>query len=93
VITDEFLAMLRCPESRQPLRRADAALVASVNRGIAAGQLRNRAGQSLASPVDELLVREDGRFAYPVIDEIPVLLADEAVEIGGEVSAGPRIET
>jgi uncharacterized protein len=81
VITDELLGMLRCPESRQTLKRGNADLVAQVNGEIAAGRLRNRAGHVLAKPIDGLLVREDDRLAYPVIDDIPILLADEAVEL------------
>lgn len=80
-MTDDFLRMLRCPESRQRLKRGDADLVAQINREIAAGRLRNRAGQPLARPLDGLLVREDDRLAYPILDDIPVLLADEAVEL------------
>ncbi|MEX2140390.1 MAG: hypothetical protein WD894_14090 [Pirellulales bacterium] len=81
MITDEFLGILRCPESRQPLKRSDAQLVAKVNREIAAGRLRNRAGHTVVKPVDGLLVREDDHLAYPMIDDIPILLADEAVEL------------
>jgi uncharacterized protein YbaR (Trm112 family) len=85
VITDELLGMLRCPESRQRLKRGTVDLVATVNRRVAAGQLRNRAGQAIARQVDGLLVREDDRFAYPVIDDIPILLADEAMDLDGVV--------
>ena len=81
MITDELLGMLRCPESRQPLKRGNADLVVQVNREIAAGRLHNRAGQLLAKPVDGLLVREDDRLAYPIVDDIPILLADEAMEL------------
>jgi uncharacterized protein YbaR (Trm112 family) len=81
VINDEFLDMLRCPESRQRLKRGHADLVAKVNREIAAGRLHNRAGQALAKPIDGLLVCEDDRLAYPILDDIPILLADEAVEL------------
>ena len=81
MITDELLGMLRCPESRQRLKRGDADLVAKINGEIAAGRLRNRGGHVLARPIDGLLLREDGRLAYPIIDDIPILLADEAVEL------------
>jgi uncharacterized protein YbaR (Trm112 family) len=63
------------------LARGDAELVARFNREIAARRLQNRRGLTLAKPIDALLVREDGRLAYPVIDDIPILLADEAVEL------------
>jgi uncharacterized protein YbaR (Trm112 family) len=81
VLNDAALAMLRCPENRMPLARGEAALVAQLNREIAAGRLRNRRGEKLAKTVDDLLVREDRRLAYPVIDDIPILLVDEAIEL------------
>jgi uncharacterized protein YbaR (Trm112 family) len=81
VITDELLGMLRCPDSRQRLKRADSDLVAKVNRRIAAGQVRNRMGQSLARTVEGLLVRADERLAYPIIDDIPILLIEEAMDL------------
>ena len=81
MITDELLDILRCPESRQRLKRADSGLVAKINHRIAAGQVRNRAGQSFAKPVEGLLVRADDRLAYPVIDDIPILLVEEAIDL------------
>jgi uncharacterized protein YbaR (Trm112 family) len=92
VITDELLGMLRCPDSRQPLKRANADLVAKINRRIAAGQVRNRSGQALTRPVEGLLVRADDRLAYPIIDDIPVLLVEEAMDVVGIIdvsSHGP----
>jgi uncharacterized protein YbaR (Trm112 family) len=32
-------------------------------------------------PLDGGLVREGGDVVYPIVDEIPVLLKDEAIEI------------
>jgi uncharacterized protein YbaR (Trm112 family) len=81
VLTNEVLELLRCPETRMRLSRGEVELVAQFNREIAAGRLRNRRGVALVKPINAILVREDGRLAYPVIDDIPILLADEAVEL------------
>jgi uncharacterized protein YbaR (Trm112 family) len=81
VIADSLLEILRCPQSRTRLRRADAELVAKVNRAIAAGTLVNVTGERLERPLDGALVREAGDLAYPIIDEIPVLLPDEAIDV------------
>jgi len=81
VITDEFLEMLRCPESKARLRRGDDDLVGRLNVEIAAGRLRNRAGQRPTKPINGLLIRDDGRVGYPVVDDIPILLVDEAIEL------------
>jgi uncharacterized protein YbaR (Trm112 family) len=89
MILPELLACLRCPETRQPLRLADAALLTQVNRAIAAGTARNRAGETLGQPLDGGLVREDGQVLYPIVDGIPTLLVDEGLPLDELRAAGP----
>jgi len=81
VIDDDLLKILVCPEDRRPLHRADARLLEKLNRAIDARRVRRRNGQIVARPLDEGLVREDRSLLYPVIDGIPVLLADEAIPL------------
>ena len=81
MLTDEVIDLLRCPENRMRLARGGTDMVARINREIVARRLRNRRGVALAKQIDALLVREDGRLAYLVVDDIPILLADEAVEL------------
>ena len=83
----ELLKILCCPETRQPLRPADAALVQRLNEQIASGELRNRAGQLVTRKCDGGLVRQDGRFLYPICQRIPILLIHEAIPLGGEANA------
>ena len=58
---DKTLAMLRCPNDRSTLAAAEPALVARLNAAIAAGRLRNQAGQRVERPIDGGLVRDGGR--------------------------------
>lgn len=81
MFSKEFLAMVRCPETRQTLTLADAALVAQLNQAIQAGTLKNRSGQTLQQPVDGAFVREDQTIAYPIADGIPILLTDEGIPL------------
>ncbi len=81
MIAAELLALLRCPENHSPLSEADAPLVTELNRLVATGRLRNVAGQVLGQRLDTALVREDRLRAYPVIDGIPVMLADQGIPL------------
>jgi uncharacterized protein len=78
----ELLKILCCPETHEPLALADASLIDRVNQQIAAGQLRNRAGQPVTEKLDGGLIRADRRFLYPIRQDIPVLLIDEAIPLG-----------
>lgn len=87
VIDQEFLDLLVCPENHTSLRLADEALVARLNASIAAGTLVNCGGQVVREAIQGGLVREDGSRLYPIMDNIPVLLIDEAIALepsGGE---------
>jgi uncharacterized protein len=83
MVAPELIAILCCPETHQPVALADPPLVARLNESIAAGQMRNRAGQLVQEPLDGALVREDGKFLYPVRRDIPVMLIDEALPMPG----------
>ena len=90
MIDAELLAILVCPETKQPVRPADDALLGRLNAAIGEGAVRNRAGEKVSQPVEGGLVREDGAVLYPVRDEIPVMLIDEAIPLGGLALATER---
>jgi uncharacterized protein YbaR (Trm112 family) len=77
----ELLDILRCPETHQPFQMADASLIADLNGKIKANQLNNRAGKPITEPIDNGLIREDRKFLYPIRNNIPVLLIDEAIPL------------
>lgn len=71
--------MLRCPEDRSPLTFADDSLVAKLNAAVAAGKLQNRGGKPIEKKLDGALLRADGKVAYAIVDQIPILLIDEGI--------------
>jgi uncharacterized protein YbaR (Trm112 family) len=81
MIAPDLLDILRCPETHQRLQPADASLVLDLNRRIEKGFLRNRAGDNVQKALDGGLVREDGRFLYPIRMGIPILLVDGAIPL------------
>jgi uncharacterized protein len=81
MVDPQLLGILCCPETHQPLREGDAALVADLNRRIAAGALQARDGRVVATPCDGALVRADGQVAYPIRGQLPILLVAEAIPL------------
>lgn len=79
MIDSNFLAMLVCPATRQPLRMASADELAAVNRAIAAGTAKNRGGTPVTAQWPAALTTADGAWLYPILDDIPILLSSEAV--------------
>lgn len=81
MVRKELLDILVCPENHTRLSEAPTDLVQKLNEEIAAGRLRNRGGQIVEDKLDGGLIREDGTLLYPVQDNIPVMLLDEAIPL------------
>lgn len=79
VISQELLKLLVCPDDRTALTPADPAVIAAANRRIAEGSLRNRVGRVIERQFDAGLIRADGQLLYAIVDDLPIMLIDEAV--------------
>jgi uncharacterized protein YbaR (Trm112 family) len=80
-VSPDLLEILVCPETKQPVALASDEILAALNQKIATGDVRNRGGEKVESPITEGLVREDGAVLYPVDDGIPVMLIEESIEL------------
>jgi uncharacterized protein YbaR (Trm112 family) len=80
-VSEELLEILVCPETKQAVAPADAALITRLNGEIEAGTLRNRGGEKVTTPIAEALLREDSKVLYVVDDGIPVMLIEESIEL------------
>ncbi|MEQ1855418.1 MAG: Trm112 family protein [Longimicrobiales bacterium] len=81
MVDQSLLDILVCPETKQPLRVADVALLERLNATARQGGLTNRGGKAVATPVAAGLVRQDGAVLYPVRDDIPIMLIDESIPL------------
>ena len=81
MIDAELLSILCCPETHQDVAPADAALIEKLNHQIATGQVKNRGGQPVTEKIDGGLVRADGKFVYPIRQDIPIMLIDEGIPL------------
>ncbi|MFN8059032.1 MAG: Trm112 family protein [Vicinamibacterales bacterium] len=81
MIDRELLEILACPEDKSPVRLAEPELVQRLNAQIQAKQLKNRGGELVGEEIAGGLVRADGKYLYPIRNEIPVMLIDEAIPL------------
>jgi uncharacterized protein YbaR (Trm112 family) len=85
LVDQNLLDILVCPETKQPLHAAEAALLERLNQSIRGGSVKTRAGAAVQDEIAEGLVREDGSVLYPVRDEIPIMLIDESIQLSQQV--------
>lgn len=74
-----LLDILVCPVSHLPLRPLNRAQLDVLNAAIGAGGVQTTAGAAIAVPLAAGLMTTDGKVIYRIEDDIPVMLADEAV--------------
>lgn len=80
MIDPDLLERLACPRTLKPLAMASPAQVERLNQAIGAGELKNRAGETVREPIDGALAVEGESHLYPIRDGIPILLVEEALE-------------
>ena len=80
-----LLEILACPEDKTPVKPADEGTIAKLNGLQGEGKLKDRGGAAVEQALDGGLVREDGKYLYPIVEGIPIMLVDRAIDLG-EVS-------
>jgi uncharacterized protein len=80
-IDDFLLEILVCPETKEKVALAPDETVGQLNELVKKGRLKNRAGEPVKERLGAALVRADGRYAYPVREDIPIMLVDEAIPL------------
>ena len=74
-----LLDILCCPVTKAPVRVLTGTELDALNRAIGTGAVRTEAGTVMASSAAAGLITRDGRTIYRIEDDIPVMLADEAI--------------
>jgi uncharacterized protein YbaR (Trm112 family) len=81
MLNAELLALLVCPETHQDVTLASPGEIALLNEAIREGRVRTVGGSPVDQPVEGALIRVDRAIAYPIRDEIPVMLVAEGLVI------------
>jgi uncharacterized protein YbaR (Trm112 family) len=79
MVDQELLDILVCPENKTPVKLVTEDTLRTVNEAVARGAAKNRAGEAVSETIDGGLLRQDGRYLYPIRDDIPIMLIDEAI--------------
>lgn len=78
-IAPDLLAILCCPETKQEVRLLESAIVERLNQRILKGELKTKGGQPVTEKIDGGLLRKDKTVAYPIRDQIPIMLIEEGI--------------
>ncbi len=80
-IQKELLDILCCPETKEPVALIDESFVGKINTAIRSGVVRYRNGETVTEIIDNGLLREDKKYLYPIRNDIPIMLIDEAIDV------------
>jgi uncharacterized protein YbaR (Trm112 family) len=79
MVDKELLDILCCPETKQDVTLVEGDIIKKINAKIKEGTLKNRGGEVVKEAIDAGLLREDKKFLYPIREDIPIMLIDEAI--------------
>ena len=77
----QFLKLLVCPETKEPVSLADETLISQINAAIETGSVQNRAGEYVIEKIDSGLIREDQKYLYPIRNDIPLILVGKSIPL------------
>ena len=79
MVDPTFLQHLRCPVTGSPLRLLEADALTRINDAITQRRAVNQIGDVLEQPLSDALSNADQSLLYPVWDDIPSLIPEEAL--------------
>jgi uncharacterized protein YbaR (Trm112 family) len=85
MVDKRLLDMLCCPETKEDVTLVMGNLIEDLNRRIQSGQLKNRGGEIVKETMESGLMRADKKYLYPIREDIPIMLIDEAIPLEGLV--------
>ena len=78
-VDSELVEILVCPANRERVSLVRRKILDRLNQAIAEGRILNVDETPVSEPLQDGLLREDGKILYPVRDAIPVMLMGEGI--------------
>ena len=80
-IDPSLLAILCCPETKQPVCLIEEEQLTAINHRIDEGMLKNKSGCLVKERLDGALLRSDKALIYPIRENIPIMLIEEGIPL------------
>ena len=84
---EQAQTILRCPITKQGLRLLEPQEVTPLNNRIAKGELVHTDGTPVKASLEAGFISKDGRFVYPVLEGIILLLENLAIPVASQKEA------
>jgi len=78
---NNLLDIICCPVSRQPMSKLTSTTLERLNELIREQRISSRDETLVSEELEGALVTDDGKLAYPIVDGIPVLLAERGIAL------------
>ncbi len=78
-IPDHLLDILCCPVSHEPLLPLSKEKLKKLNQAIAGGDVQTVDHEPVTEPLKAALITRNHKVVYPIVDGIPVLLAERGI--------------
>jgi uncharacterized protein YbaR (Trm112 family) len=78
---NNLLDIICCPVTRQPMSKLASTTLAKLNELVREQKISSRDETLVSEELEGALVTDDGKLAYPIVDGIPVLLAERGISL------------
>ncbi|MBP7652734.1 hypothetical protein KA977_04885 [Candidatus Dependentiae bacterium] len=91
MIDKELLDILCCPETKEDVFLANDDLINKLNNLISENKLVNRNGDKVSEKINGGLIRNDKKYLYPIREDIPIMLIEEAFPLDNIIDSSKDI--
>jgi uncharacterized protein YbaR (Trm112 family) len=92
MIDKELLDILCCPETKQDVFLINDELINKINNLISEKKIKMRNGELAEGEINGGFIREDKKYIYPIKEDIPIMLIDEAFPTEGIIDSEKNIK-